>query len=40
VLKNITPYEGDASFLEGPTPKTKKLWDLCKKALKEERDNN
>ena len=26
VYENITPYEGDASFLCGPTEKTKNLW--------------
>ena len=26
VYNNITPYEGDASFLQGPTDRTKKLW--------------
>ncbi|MDA3853410.1 MAG: formate C-acetyltransferase [Bacteroidales bacterium] len=40
VLKNITPYAGDASFLLGPTPRTNKLWDICKAAMQEERDNN
>lgn len=40
VNKNITPYEGDASFLSGPSERTKKIWDICKEALKEERDNN
>ena len=40
VYDNITPYEGDASFLAGPTERTKKLWDKCREYLKEERDNN
>ena len=26
IQKNITPYDGDASFLTGPTEATKKLW--------------
>ena len=26
VLKNVSPYDGDASFLVGPTEKTKKVW--------------
>ena len=26
VHTNITPYEGDASFLAGPTERTKKVW--------------
>lgn len=40
VRRNITPYEGDASFLAGPTERTLKLWEICKKALAEERANN
>ena len=40
VYENITPYEGDASFLQGPTERTKKLWEKCCEYLKEERDNN
>lgn len=40
VLNNITPYLGDASFLQGPTERTERLWELCKEAMKEERDNN
>ena len=39
VSKNITPYMGDASFLQGPTERTKKIWDICLKALEEERAN-
>ena len=27
IQRNYTPYEGDESFLEGPTEATKKLWD-------------
>ncbi len=40
VQKNITPYDGDSSFLCGPTERTKKLWDICRAAIKEEMDNN
>ncbi|WP_163324642.1 formate C-acetyltransferase [Draconibacterium mangrovi] len=40
VTLNITPYTGDHKFLEGPTARTSKLWDICKDALKEERQNN
>ncbi|HEY1114448.1 MAG TPA: formate C-acetyltransferase [Chitinophagaceae bacterium] len=36
VKKNITPYYGDASFLEGPTERTKALWQICLDAMKEE----
>lgn len=39
VYTNITPYEGDASFLQGPTERTKALWDKCLIALEEERAN-
>ena len=37
VYNNITPYEGDASFLKGATERTKKLWDKCLEAIEEER---
>ncbi len=37
VYNNLTPYEGDASFLQGPTERTRSLWDICLKALEEER---
>ena len=40
VQTNITPYLGDASFLQGPTERTKHIWNLCLKALEEERANN
>lgn len=40
VSRNITPYEGDASFLSGPTERTTKIWNECLKALEEERNNN
>ncbi len=40
VLKNITPYTGDASFLKGPTKRTERLWKYCTVAMQEERDNN
>ncbi|QZE12757.1 formate C-acetyltransferase [Halosquirtibacter laminarini] len=40
VIQNITPYEGDDSFLEGATDRTNRLWDVCRQALKEERQNN
>lgn len=40
VLNNITPYEGDASFLEGPTDRTTRVWEAAKQGLKEERANN
>ena len=40
VSHNITPYYGDASFLEGPTERTKAVWNRCLEALAEERENN
>ena len=40
VKLNITPYEGDASFLSGPTERTKAVWNKCLEALAEERANN
>ena len=40
VKTNITPYEGDASFLSGPTERTKAVWNKCLEALAEERANN
>ena len=39
VYNNITPYEGDASFLTGATERTKKLWAKCLEAIEEERAN-
>ncbi len=40
VSKNITPYDGDASFLKGATQRTKDMWQICLNAIKEERANN
>ncbi len=40
IYDNITPYDGDASFLVWPSPKTQKLWNKCKELLKKEHDNN
>ena len=37
VQTNITPYYGDASFLEKPTERTLKVWNKCLEALEEER---
>ncbi len=39
VYSNITPYDGDASFLAGATERTKKLWNKCLEAIEEERQN-
>ncbi|MFC7580236.1 formate C-acetyltransferase [Schaalia naturae] len=39
IQRNYTPYEGDASFLSGPTEKTLRTWDtLEKKYLSVERE--
>ena len=40
VMRNITPYDGDASFLAGPTERTKRIWSVCLAALAQERANN
>lgn len=40
VCNNITPYEGDASFLQGPTERTNAIWNKCLQALEEERNSN
>ena len=37
IQDNYTPYEGDESFLEGPTEATNKLWGALQKLQKEER---
>ena len=37
IQKNYTPYEGDESFLAGPTEATDKLWGALQKLQREER---
>ena len=37
IQKNYNPYNGDESFLAGPTDATNKLWDELQKLQKEER---
>ena len=37
IQKNYTPYEGDSTFLAGPTEKTKKLWDEVLELYKKEK---
>ena len=37
IQHNYTPYEGDESFLEGPTKATNKLWGKLQELQKEER---
>ena len=39
IQRNYTPYEGDASFLKGITPKTQKLWDEVLELYKKEKDS-
>jgi formate C-acetyltransferase len=34
---NITPYDGDASFLSGPSKRTAELWSLCRHLFARER---
>ena len=36
IQKNYTPYEGDDSFLAGPTERTKELWNKVLELYKEE----
>ena len=37
IQNNYKPYDGDESFLEGPTDATDKLWGELQKLQKEER---
>ncbi len=37
IQKNYTPYDGDESFLEGPTERTNKLWGKLQEYQKQER---
>lgn len=38
IQKNYIPYEGDASFLEGATENTKKLWNKVLKLYEKEKE--
>ena len=38
ILRNITPYDGDESFLAPPTQATKTLWDQVMELSKKERE--
>ncbi|MBQ3948802.1 MAG: formate acetyltransferase, partial [Ruminococcus sp.] len=38
IKKNYTPYDGDESFLAGPTEATKKLWDQVMDLSRQERE--
>ena len=37
IQNNYTPYDGDESFLAGPTEATDKLWGVLQQLQKEER---
>ena len=37
IQNNYKPYDGDESFLEGPTESTNTLWEKLQKKKKEER---
>ncbi len=39
IQRNYTPYDGDSSFLTGPTSATQKLWKECCDLFKKEREN-
>ena len=39
IQKNYTPYEGDESFLAGPTEATTKLWAEVMDLFKQEREH-
>ena len=39
IQKNYTPYEGDESFLAGPTEDTLALWDQVMELSRQEREN-
>ena len=38
IQKNYHPYDGDESFLAGPTQNTKDLWDMVLDCMKRERE--
>ena len=38
IQRNYTPYDGDESFLEGPTQDTKDLWEQVLELSKQERE--
>lgn len=39
IQRNYTPYEGDSSFLEGPTERTQLVFEKVNKLFAEERNN-
>ena len=38
IQHNYTPYEGDESFLVGPTERTSELWEEVMELMKEENE--
>jgi len=40
IQSNYHPYEGDSSFLQGPTQRTRRLWQRCQDLLVQEYRNN
>ncbi len=36
IQQNVTPYTGNASFLKGPSERTRQLWRICQQLLQEE----
>jgi len=36
LFRNLSPYDGGSDFLQGPSKKTQKLWEVCKTLLKKE----
>ncbi|WP_449622373.1 formate C-acetyltransferase [Robertmurraya sp. Marseille-Q9965] len=39
ILRNFSPYEGEDTFLQGPTEATTKLWNQVMELTKQEREN-
>lgn len=39
IQRNYTPYNGDSSFLAGPTEATTELWKICLDLFEQEREN-
>jgi len=38
IQRNYTPYEGDGKFLQGPTPRTRAMWETLQPLLAKERE--
>ncbi|GAA1468510.1 formate C-acetyltransferase [Microbacterium thalassium] len=38
IQRNLTPYDGDAAFLAGPTERTTRVWDTLSAMFPEERE--